>query len=307
MTDNRPAKKSRSGLVILFIAFLVVGVAVLWIAAAFLLGADEDMSLSDLFGLRGKVGVIPIEGTIGSSDELLKQLRKFRKDSSIKAIVLRINSPGGAVAPAQELYRELEKVRKKKPVVASIETVGASAAYYIASATNQIFCSKGSITGSIGVIMMLAQVTDMMKKVGIDVRVIKAGKYKDIGSVVRPLTEEEKEILETFAKDIHEQFIQDVAKGRKGKIEIDKLREIANGSFFTGGKAQELGLVDSMGNLFDAARQAAKLAGMKGEPKLVYPEKKWSGVLDMFMGRVGTLLRGTFDRSQMVQPAPTLY
>jgi protease-4 len=267
-------KKTRTGKAILFIAFLVVAFIVIAVTASMILETDKETSAwTDLLDYGNKVGVVPIEGTITGSDEILKQLRKFRKKSSVKAIVLRINSPGGTVAPAQEIYREIGKVRKKKPVVSSIETVGASAAYYIASNSDRIVCSAGTITGSIGVIMMLPEIHKVIEKIGVNVNVIKAGKFKDIGTGVRPLTEEERNILETFAENIHEQFIGDVAKGRKDKIDIEKLRSIADGQFFTGEKAKEIGLVDTIGNFYDAVKIAAELGGIKTEAELVYPKK----------------------------------
>lgn len=186
-------KKTRTGKAILFIAFLVVAFIVIAVTASLVLETDKEISAwTDILDYGNNVGVVPIEGTITSSDEILKQLRKFRKKSSVKAIVLRINSPGGTVAPAQEIYREIEKVRKKKPVVSSIETVGASAAYYIASNSDKIVCSAGTITGSIGVIMMLPEIHKVIEKIGVNVNVIKAGKFKDIGTGVRPLTGEER-------------------------------------------------------------------------------------------------------------------
>lgn len=300
-------KKSRTGQALLFLAFLVAGFVVVVFALSLMTGTDEETGdWTEIFGTGNKIGVIPLEGTIMSSDAVLKQLRKFRKKASIKAIVLRINSPGGAVAPAQEIYREIEKVKKKKPVVASMETVGASAAYYIASNTNRIVCSQGTITGSIGVIMMLPQIQKVIERIGVDVNVIKAGKYKDIGSAVRPLTDEERKILESFAAQIHEQFISDVAAGRKGKIERDKLVSIADGSFFTGEKAKELGLVDSIGNFYDAVKIAAELGGVKGEAELVYPKKKWDSWLDLVLESSAKSLGKFVERSKMETLAPVV-
>jgi protease IV len=178
-------------------------------------------------------------------------------------------------------------------VVASIETVGASAAYYIASSAERIVCSKGSITGSIGVIMMLPDIHKVIEKIGVSVNVIKAGAFKDIGSGIKPLDDQERDILQNFAKEVHEQFISDVLQGRKGKIEEDKLREIADGRFFTGQSAKELGLVDSMGNFYDAVKVAANLGGTKGEPELEYPKKRWSSYLDLFMDSASkSLIKG---------------
>jgi protease-4 len=276
-------KKSRAGLALLVIILLVAGFALL-VAVLSVIGGDGDGSgLSGLLASRNKIGIVPIDGTITESEDTLKLMRKYRKNKTIRAVILRINSPGGAVAPAQEIYREIERLKEKKPVVASIETIGASAAYYIASNTSRVVCSKGTITGSIGVIMILADMHEVLDWAGVKVNIIKAGKFKDIGSGVRPLTDKEREILESFAEEIHEQFIKDVAKGREGKIDIEKVREIADGSFFTGSKAKELGLVDEIGNFYDAVKIAAKLGNIDGEPKLEFPEEKWDSYLDVFM------------------------
>ncbi len=301
-------KKSRTGKAILFIAFLVAIFIVIAVVTSIFLEKEKEISaLTDLFDYGNNVGIVTIEGTITTSDEILKQLRKFRKRSSVKAIVLRINSPGGTVAPAQEIYREIEKVRKKKPVVTSIETVGASAAYYIASSSDQIICSAGTITGSIGVIMMLPEIHKIIEKIGVNVNVIKAGKFKDIGTGFRPLTEEERNILESFANSIHEQFINDVAAGRKGKIEKEKLRTIADGQFFTGEKAKEIGLVDTIGNFYDAVKIAAELGGIKTEPELVYPKKKWGGLIDVFLESGVDALNRLADRTRLIQLAPSVH
>ncbi|MBM4328415.1 MAG: signal peptide peptidase SppA [Deltaproteobacteria bacterium] len=300
-------KRSRTGIALLFIGFLVVGFLALLITVAHFTESDEDTtSVAEILGAE-KIGIVPIEGTISSADDILKQLRKFRKRSSIKAILLRINSPGGAVAPAQEIYREIERTKAKKPVVASMETVGASAAYYVASNADRVVCSAGTITGSIGVIMFMAEIHKAINKIGVDVNVIKAGKYKDIGSGVRPMSEEERKLLETFAKQIHEQFIKDVAQARKGKIDEDKLRSVCDGSFFTGEKAKELGLVDSLGNFYDAVEVAAKLAGIKGDPKLVYPEKKWGGLVDLLSGSLARLAQGLSDKVRVAPPSLWIY
>lgn len=301
-------KKSRLGVSIIFIIILMI--LFVGMVATFSKFFDDDERSSRAGGLLdygNRIGVIPIEGTIISSDETLKELRRFSKKSSIRAILLRINSPGGTVAPAQEIYREIERIRKKKPVVTSIETVGASAAYYIASNSDIIVCSNGSITGSIGVIMMLPDLHKVIEKIGVNVNVIKAGAFKDIGTGVKPLNDKERDILQNFATEVHEQFISDVLSGRKGKIEEDKLREISDGRFFTGSTARTLGLVDSMGNFYDAANLAAGLAGIKGEPQLEYPKKKWNSYLDVFMDSAASgLLKGLEYMSQVHDKTPVL-
>ncbi len=300
-------KKSRTWVALLVIAFLIIAfVGVLAGLSLLTAGGGDDDGLSGLFEPDNKVGVIKIEETITSSDKVLKQLRKFRKKESVKAIVLRINSPGGSVAPAQEIYREIGKVKKKKPIVASMETLGTSAAYYIAGNCSEVVCSKGTITGSIGVIMVMADIHRILDQVGLDVNVIKAGKYKDIGSGMRPLTDEERTILTDFAKEIHEQFIQDVAAARKGHITVDKLRSVANGSFFSGERAKELGLVDTIGNFNDAVRIAAKLGKIKGEPEIVYPKKEWDSLLEYFLQSSASAVARAVKQTGLLQQVPSV-
>lgn len=298
-------KKSRAGLAILLILFLVVGFVIVLVAISLVSDTDKETSTwSQVFESGNKIGIINLEGTIMSSDEILRQLRKYQKKSSIKAILIRVNSPGGTVAPAQEMYREIGKIKKKKPVVVSMETVAASAAYYVSSNANRIVCSQGTITGSIGVIMMLPEIHKVIEKIGVNVNIIKAGKYKDLGTGVRPLSDDERNILESFAAEIHEQFISDVAEGRKGKIEKDKLREIADGRFFTGEKAKEMGLVDTIGNFYDAVKIAADLGGIKTEPELVYPKKKWDGYLDILTESAAGVIGRAAEQARAVQLTP---
>lgn len=293
-------KKNRLGGSILFLVILMALFVALAVGLSkFFESEDQESGLVEAWDFGSKVGVIPIEGTIMTSDEILKDLRKFHKRSSIKAIVIRINSPGGAVAPAQEIYREIERIKKKKPVVISMETVGASAAYYIASNATRVVCSRGTITGSIGVIMMLPDIHKLAEKIGVGVNIIKAGKFKDIGSGIKPLTDDEKQILETFAVEIHDQFINDVASGRKGKISMEKLREISDGRFFSGEKAQEYGLVDDMGNFFDAVQIAAGLAGIKGDPQLEFPRKKWNNYFDLVLESASSAVTKFYNNADL--------
>lgn len=307
MAGNGSEKKSRFGATILFLGIAILAFVLIGILLSAVTGSDDgDSFFAGIFGSDNKVAVVPVEGTITTADDLLKQLRSFKKKSSVKAIVLRINSPGGAVAPAQELFREVGRIKKDKPVVASIETVGASAAYYIASNSDRIVCSRGTITGSIGVIMVLAQFNEVIEKLGINVNVIKAGKFKDIGSALRPLTEKERKILEDFANEVHEQFIQDVAEGRKGKIDIEKIREVADGRWFTGSKAHEMGLVDTMGNFYDAVKIAAELGGIEEEPDLIYPEKEWGGYLDLFVESTVEAAERALLKSRSIIIAPSV-
>jgi len=231
-------------------------------------------------GITGeRIGVIEVKGIIKDSRSILENIVKFEKNDHIKAILLRINSPGGAVAPCQEIYIELIKARKKKPVVASLGTVAASGGYYIAAAANKIIATPGTLTGSIGVKLELANVQKLLEKIGIEPVVLKSVPYKDIGSPFRQVTPEEKKMLIKLLKDIHRQFVEDIAKGRH--LSFEKVEAIADGSVFTGKEAKDLGLVDMLGNFEDAIKEATRLAGIKGEPKLYYPKKKtpWTRLL----------------------------
>jgi len=226
-----------------------------------------------------KIGIVEVSGPIADPRETLEILKRFREDESIKAIVLRVNSPGGAVGPSQEIYREIRKIAQLKKVVASLGAVAASGGYYIAAAAEGIVASPGTLTGSIGVIMGYTNVRRLLDKIGLFPVVIKSGKFKDIGSPLREMTAEERQILEDFADQVHSQFIRAVAEGRS--LTIDKVREVADGRIFSGQKARELGLVDRLGNLDDAVSWAAQLAGIQGsvetvrEPQEKYPWLKY--------------------------------
>jgi len=236
-----------------------------------------------LFGLREQVGVVEIKGVLTDSRIVIKQLDRFKDDRNIKAIVLRINSPGGAVGPAQEILREVEKVRAKKKIVASLGTVAASGGYYIASGANLIMANRGTATGSIGVIMQFANVEGLSKKIGVDFFNLKAGRYKDVGSPFRPMTPEDKAYLQGLLDNIYQQFINDVAHNRK--IPVAKLRGLAEGRVYTGQEAKQIGLVDDFGNLPDAIEKAGRLGGIKGKVEAVYPEKEGFSLLRLLLGQ----------------------
>jgi protease IV len=221
-----------------------------------------------------RVAVIRIEGPIIDSKDAIDELKDYVKDSSIKAIVLRIDSPGGAVAPSQEIYEEVRKAAVKKKIVVSMGSVAASGGYYIASAATKIFANPGTLTGSIGVIMEIPNFSGLMNKVGVKTEVIKSGKHKDIASVFRGIGKEEREILQSALDNVHEQFITAVSEGRK--MLIDDVRKIADGRIFTGEQALKAGLVDELGNLDDAVKAAAKLSGIKGEPEVVTKKERFS-------------------------------
>jgi protease-4 len=227
------------------------------------------------------VAIIRIEGTISSSpsfpggadpDEILPLLKKAREDPNIKAVIIRINSPGGQAGASQEIYREIMRVREAgKPVVASLGDIATSGGYYVASAADKIVAEPGTLTGSIGAILIVPQLEELLEKYGIRFVIVKAGKFKDITSPFREITPQEKELLQRMLDDIHEQFIQDVAGGRG--LDVEKVREIADGRILTGKQAKELGLVDEFGNSNDAVDLAAELAGIE-KPNVVELQRK---------------------------------
>lgn len=235
---------------------------------------------------RGNVGIIEMTGIITSSRKTIEQIKAFKKNSRIKAIVLRIDSPGGGVGPSQEIYREIIKTKKIKKIVASLGAVAASGGYYAASAADGILANPGTLTGSIGVIMEYANVQALMKKIGISPVVIKSGEFKDMGSPVRKLREKEKAILQELADDIHRQFVRDVASGRN--LTVEQVAKMADGRIFTGEKAMELKLVDRLGNLDDAVSWVGKMVGLP-ENKIfpVYPKEDR---MDLFRDMVQSLL-----------------
>jgi protease-4 len=222
--------------------------------------------------LGDRVGVVEITGLISDSRPILKQLERYQEEPRIKAIVLRINSPGGAVGPSQEILREIEKIKKEKKVVASLGTVAASGGYYIACGANLIMANPGTATGSIGVVMQFANVEQLTKKIGLGMFSLKAGRYKDVGSPFRPMTREEKAYLQRLLDNIYQQFLRDVARNRK--LSLEKVRGLAEGRIYTGEEAKQVGLVDELGNLPDAIEKAGRLAGLKGKVQAVYPEKE---------------------------------
>lgn len=227
-----------------------------------------------------KIGVIPITGVISDSGEILNQLVTFKKDRGIKGIILRIDSPGGGVGASQEIYKEVLKTRREKKVVVSMGSVAASGGYYIAAAGDKIMANPGTITGSIGVIMEFYQFKELAEKIGVGLEVIKSGEFKDVGSSYREPTEREKELLTSFVKNIHEQFINAVATGRN--LSVEKVREIADGRILSGEMAKDLGLIDHLGNFQDAVDLTKSLVGIEGDANLVFPQKPSFRLWDLF-------------------------
>jgi protease-4 len=266
------------------IIILVVGAVMfalligLMMASLLFLGGDMTPSIAS-----GDVGLVEIDGIIMDSEDVLKQLKGYSENDSIKAIVIRINSPGGAVVPSQEIYEEVKRLRDEegKVIVASMGSVAASGGYYIAAGADTIMASPGTLTGSIGVIMEFATGKELMDKIGIKNEVVKSGNMKDVGNFMRDMTDDERGYLQYVIDDVHEQFVEAVAGGRHmDRVDVAGL---ANGSIYTGRQALELGLVDKLGGLDDAVTLAGEMAGIKGEPKVVRRKKK-HGLLELMQG-----------------------
>ncbi len=240
------------------------------------------------------VGIIPIDGLITDSSFVIQKLKDFRKNESVRAIVLHINSPGGAVAPSQEIWAEVLKTVKEKTVVASMSSVAASGGYYIASAADKIFANPGTITGSIGVIMTYTNVQELMDMVGLKPVVIKSGKHKDMASPFKEMSDDEEKIMNGVAETIHMQFIEAVADGREMKT--SDVESLADGRIFTGETAREHGLVDFLGGMEEAVEWAGRSAGIEGEIQTVRARKKKFSFLDYFMDSLSAaLLEKTAD------------
>lgn len=220
-----------------------------------------------------KIGLVRIEGAINESYEYVRQLKSFRQENSIAGVLLRIDSPGGAVAPSQEIYSEVLNFRKdKKPLIVSMGSLAASGGYYIASPSQKIFADPGTLTGSIGVIMTLPMFEGLSKKIGIEMRTFKAGKYKDFTSPYRDITSQEQSVLQRLLDDTHEQFISDVAKGRN--LPFDSIKAIADGRVFTGRQALTIHLVDTMGGFQDAEAYIKHITGVSNKTKMVERNEK---------------------------------
>ena len=252
---------------------LVIGVVFFIVTyfVAFLTGEERVISSKD------KVGVVMIKGVLNEAKEINDQFEEYDRDDDIKAIVIRIDSPGGSVVPAQEIYDKILEVKKNKKVVVSMGSVTASGGYYIASAAEKIVANPGTITGSIGVIAQFPQMRELFEKIGLKSTVIKSGKYKDTGSPTREMTSDEKLLIQGVVDDIYDQFVEVISLNRKKpKAEI---AAIADGRIFTGRQALSLGLIDYLGNMEYTINLAAQLSGIEGKPEVVYPKKKRKGII----------------------------
>jgi len=219
------------------------------------------------------VAVVDVEGVISDARTICDTLSSLAQDTHVGAVVLRVDSPGGGVAPSQEIYEEIERLRATKPVIASLGNVAASGGYYVAAASNTIVADAGTLTGSIGVIMEFRQLGALAEKLGVGENVVKSGLYKDIGNPFRPLTESERQLLQGMVNDVFEQFVDAVARGRGMKPE--RVRELADGRLYSGQQAKAAGLVDELGGLNAAIRLAWGRAGGTGEPRVRRIKGSW--------------------------------
>ena len=291
----KPKRKVHPLLIILLFFLVAIFIGVLLTMRSS--GPATSGSISS-FRLGKRVGVVRVEGIILDSRDIVKQIHRYRDDSSIKAVVIRVDSPGGGVGASQEIHGEVKKLAEDKPVVVSMGSMAASGGYYVSCPADVIYANPGTITGSIGVVMEFTNLEGLMEWMKIENWVIKSGEYKDIGSAFRDMKPDEKKLLEEFVQNVHHQFEEVVVEGRD--MERAKVRKIADGRIYTGEQAKEAGLVDEMGNLWDAIDKAAELAEISGKPKVVWPPEKRP---TFPFGMINEIIPGALD-SKRVIPTP---
>lgn len=283
-------RKRKVRLIVIAGAFVII-VMILW----------SILVSGERFG--DKVALIEISGPILNSRGIIEELRRYKDDSSVKAIVLRIDSPGGVVAPTQEIHRELTKLDKR--IVTSMGSVATSGGYYIACASDWIFANPGTLTGSIGVIMQFPNLEGLSKRLGIEREVVKSGSYKDAGSMYRKLTPQEKELFQETVSDVYEQFVSAVVEGRKHKkLTREQIKEIADGRVMSGKQALEKKLIDELGDLEDAIEYAGKISGIEGRPKVVRAKVKRSLLERLISSVLGNKLDQVIDSHVSIRYEP---
>lgn len=260
-------------------ALLIAG-TVATIALAFLV---VNMALSgdrpSLSGLSGRVGLVEVVGEIDDAQSFVDQIERLERDATVHAVVIRLDSPGGGVAASQEMYEAVRKLREEgKPVVASMAGVAASGAFYLACAADSIVANPGTLTGSIGVIMSFPNTEELFRKVGVRLEVIKTGKFKDVGSIWRPMTDDERTLLHDVLTNVYDQFIDAISEGRS--LNREDILPYADGRVFTGDQALDYGFVDRLGDLDDAIQMAGKMGGIKGRPTVVRKDRRRVSLLD---------------------------
>jgi protease-4 len=257
---------------------VMAGLLVFFVLVIFIIG--QYAAGPGVLAFGDKIAIVEIKGVISQSSGIIEEIHQYQEDEGVKAIILRIDSPGGGVGPSQEIHQEILRAKLKKKVVTSMGSVAASGGYYIACASDLIVANPGTITGSIGVLMEFTNIEELFKKIGIKGVVLKSGEHKDIGSPFREMTPEEMRMMQEVVDNIHQQFIQAVAMGRK--MDQAKVMEIADGRILSGEQAKQIGLVDQLGNLQDAIDITAKMVGIEGKPRILYPKKRFS-FLEMIM------------------------
>ena len=269
-------------------ALLIVG-TVATVALAFIV---VNMALSgdrpSLGGLTGRVGLVDVVGEISDSEPFVDQMERLERDATVRAVVVRLDSPGGGVAASQEMYEAVRKIREQgKPVVASMAGVAASGAFYVACAADSIVSNPGTLTGSIGVIMSFPNTEELFRKVGVRLEVVKTGKFKDVGSIWRPMTEDERNLLQDVLTNVYDQFIEAISDGRS--LNREDILPYADGRVFTGDQALEYGFVDRLGDLDDAIQMAAKMGGIRGRPSVVRKDRRRVSLLDFLDEKMNQL------------------
>jgi protease IV len=265
---------------------LLFGVCVL--VATLLVGDRDSMMSGD------GVGLVEVKGLIVDGTDTVRQLRALKKDKRVKAVVLRVDSPGGVVGPSQEISAQVKDLAREKKVVVSMGSVAASGGYYVSAPASVIYANPGTITASIGVLMKFSNLEGLMGKVGMKAFTLKTGKFKDVGSPARTMTAEERAMLQSVIDSTHSQFVRAVAEGRK--LPVATVAAIADGRILSGEQALAHKLVDKLGTLQDAIDEAARLGGIKGEPQLIRPPKKHSSLMELLVegpaGQLGLSNRG---------------
>ena len=253
--------------------FILTGIFFLFLGGLSLLISSliSHDSQADIFSSKEGVGIVELKGLIVSSEQTLKHLTEFRHDPNVKSVVLRIDSPGGSVGASQEIYKEVMRTNEVKPVIASMGSMGASGGYYAALGAENIIANPGTMTGSIGVIVKFPNLEGLFEKIGYKSEVIKSGPLKDVGASNRPMSEEERKLMQDLIDNVYGQFVRDIAAARG--MEEDIIQELADGRVYTGEQALEVGLIDSLGNFTDAIIIAADMGGLDVEdPRLIYPK-----------------------------------
>lgn len=280
--------------IVLIVIGCCFGLMVLFIGS-FLLAGLAFRGSQQGYGNTPGVGLVEVRGMITDSKEPIRQLRHFLKADQVKAVVLRVDSPGGVVGPSQEIYEEVRKLAAKKKVVVSMGSLAASGGYYIAAPATLIYANPGTITASIGVLIKFSNLEGLFSKLGVSSSTIKTGTYKDAGAPDRQLSAEDRAMFQSLINSTHEQFVRAVAEGRK--LPIDEVRKIADGRVLSGEQAKEVKLVDKLGNLQDAIEEAGRLAGISGEPAVLLPPKKKVNYLELLAGGAEERFNGAINRA----------